>query len=171
MRMMKWFHAGLFGTLLVAGGVAVAESGAKGDQAFVTEALATNRLELALGRLAIERAVTPAVQEMGKKMVQKHTEHGQKLDERAAALGIHAPAELSPTDKTTLARLAALPGAELDATFKQTVDDIHRRELALYEAEARSATSPELRAFVESRVTALRANLVDRRPARPAKDW
>jgi putative membrane protein len=171
MRMMKWFHAGLFGVLLVAGGAAVAESGANGDQAFVTEALQTNRIELALGRLAIERAATPAVQEMGKKMVQKHTELGQKLDERAVALGVNVPAELSPTEKTTLARLTALPGDQFDATFKQTVDDIHRRELALYEAEAKHAASPELRALVEGRVTALRANLVDRRPAKKEKDW
>ncbi|MCU1276547.1 MAG: hypothetical protein JWM53_93, partial [bacterium] len=100
MQTMRWIRAGIASAALVAGGAAIAES-AVGDQSFLTQALATNQIELALGRLAIDRAATPAVQEMGKKMVQKHTELGQKLGERAAALGVTAPAEASPTEKAT----------------------------------------------------------------------
>jgi putative membrane protein len=170
MRTMRWIRAGMVAAAIVAGGAALADSAA-GDQSFLTQALATNRLELALGRLAIDRAVTPAVQAMGKKMVQKHTEIGQQLGERAVALSVTLPAETSAADKATFARLAALSGADFDAAFEATVDGIHRRELALYEAEARSTARPELRALVAGRVVSLRKSLGETAPAKQEQDW
>ena len=59
---------------------------------------------------------------------------------------------------------------EFDAAFKRTIDDVHRRELAFYEDEVKSASSVELRGLAERRVTALRKNLVERQ-AKQEKDW
>ena len=171
MRTTRWIH-GLLSAVLVAGGAAVAEpAAAAGDRGFLTQALATNRSELALGRLAIERAVTPAVREMGQKMVQKHTELGRQLDERAVALSVAVAVDMPAQENATWARLAALPGNEFDEAFKQTIDDVHRRELALYEAEAKRTTSGELHTLVQARVISLRKNLVDRPPAKQDQDW
>jgi predicted outer membrane protein len=90
---------------------------------------------------------------------------------RAVTLSAAVPADTSAQEKAALARLAALPGGEFDEAFKQTIDDIHRRELALYEAEAKSSTSPELHTLVQGRVVSLRKNLVDRPPAKQEQDW
>ena len=170
MRTMKWIHAGLCAAVLMSGGAALAEQAPSGDQGFLAQALATNRIELQLGRLAIEHAATPEVQAMGQKMIQKHTELGQQLNALALQSGATATAETA-TEKETVASLVALPGGEFDTVFKKTIDDIHRRELTLYESEAKSATHPELRMLADRRVTALRKNLVDRQPAKQQKDW
>lgn len=172
MRTTRWIRAGILSAALATGGTTLAEPPAEaGDRGFLTRALATNRGELALGRLAIERAVTPAVRAMGQKMVQKHTELGRQLDERAVRMSVAVAAETSAEERATLARLAALPGGAFDEAFKQTIDDIHRRELALYEAEAKSTTSPELHTLVQGRVISLRKSLVDRPPAKQEQDW
>ena len=171
MRTTRWIHVGILSAALAAGGMALAEPAvAGGDRGFLTQALATNRSELALGRLAIERAATPAVREMGQKMVQKHTEIGRQLDERAVALSV-AVAANTAQENATWARLAALSGKEFDEAFKQTIDGIHRRELALYEAEAKSTTSRELHTLVQGRVVSLRKSLVDSQPVKQDQDW
>jgi putative membrane protein len=162
---MRLIHAGIFATMVISGGVALAD-----DNAFLTQALATNRIELALGRLASERATTPEVQAMAQKMIQKHTELGQQLSVLAAQSGVRATAETTPSDKETLSKLGALPRGEFDAAFKGTIDDIHRHELAFYEDEVKGASNGELRSLAERRVAALRKNLVAQQP-KQEKDW
>ena len=161
---MKWMQMGMLAVTLASAGAALADkpaAGATDDQSFLANALATNRLELGLGRMAIERAVTTTVQDMGRKMVEKHTALGQRLTDLVAATG-SSSGEPATIDATSLNRLALLSGEQFDDAFVRTVDDSHRRELALYESEQKRTTSGALRALAAERVTALRKSLAER---------
>jgi putative membrane protein len=163
MRKTKWINAGLFAGLLGSGGVLltqVSPSGAaetryEGDQEFLGQALGVNQLELALGRLAVERAGAPEVKEMGRKMVQNHTELGRLLSELAEQSGVAENPELSPEQRAIYDRLASQSGTAFDTSFKQAVDAGHVKELAMYRNEVSRAANPQLRALAERRVAKL----------------
>ena len=96
---------------------------------------------------------------MGQKMVQNHTRLRQKLSDLAEQLGISGTAELSPEQRETLARVRSRSGSGFDAAFKQTVDDGHVKELAMYRAELGLTDNPQLRALAQTRVEALEKSL------------
>jgi len=163
----RWIHAGLCAGLLLSTGVALAlgappESPAQrveSDRAFLKQALGVNELELRLGRLATERATTSELKAMGKKMVQKHTEFGQQLSELAKQSGISGDAEMSPDQQETLTRVESQSGREFDTAFKQTVDEGHVKELAMYRDEVSRAANPQLRVLAEQRVATLQKSM------------
>jgi predicted outer membrane protein len=173
-RMGSWWMV-MLGVLALLSRPAAADGGVAGDQVFLRAALATNRFELALGRLAVAHAVTPAVQAQGKKMLEKHTELGGKLDALAATAGVSSPSELSAAEQATVARLAALAAGSFDGQFVATVDDVHQKELAIYRAETAAppngASSPSLRALVEQRVTALQKSVTEASLRAQKQDW
>jgi putative membrane protein len=150
-------------TLAMEGAALAASSppGVVDDQSFLAQALATNRLELALGRLAIERAVTTTVQGMGRGMMQMHAVLGELLAQLAVESGARS-GEFSAVDAAALWRLAATPTEGFDEAFVQTFDDIRRRELALYEWAQERATWAALRVIASARVAMLRRSVAER---------
>jgi putative membrane protein len=129
------------------------------DGAFLKQALAVNELELRLGRLAGEQATTAEVKSMGKNMVQKHTELGQKLSVLAKQAGVSPEPALTADQQETFAHVKSQTGPTFDRVFKQTVDDGHVSELAMYRDEVSRATNPQLRRLAEDRVTALQKSM------------
>ena len=159
MREKAWTAAGVVAALLWSG-VARAAAGAAGtaaggDAQFLEQALGVNELELRLGKLAVERAASPEVKASGAKMVEKHTQLGQQLAGLAREAGASPDPQLTPEQRATYDRVAAESGERFDAVFKQTVDDGHVKELAMYRAEASRTESPKLKALVDDRVVAL----------------
>ncbi len=161
-------HAGLLAAFLLAANsvlaqgtspIATAAQGAGGDQAFLKQALGVNQLELELGRLAADRASTSEVKEMGRKMVQKHSEFGRQLSDLAKQLGGSGDAKMSPEQSETYSRVRSESGRDFDTAFKQTVDAGHVKELAMYQQEAGRAASPQLRALAERRVATLQQSM------------
>ncbi len=171
----RWIHAGIGAGLLLSIGVAPALAAppesptqrVEGDRAFLKQALGVNELELRLGRLAAERATKSELKAMAKKMVQKHTEFGQQLSDLAKQSGISGDAEMSPDEQETLARLQSQSGPEFDSAFKQTVDDGHVKELAMYRDEVSRAANPRLRVLAEQRVAALQKSMAGAQPKEP----
>jgi putative membrane protein len=163
----NWIHAALCAGLTLSLGVTPAlgsppespKQRGESDRAFLKQALGVNELELRLGRLATERATTPEVKAMGQKMVQKHTELGQQLSDLAKQSGISGDAEMSPDEHETLARVESQSGPEFDRVFRQTVDDGHVKELAMYRDEVSRAGNEQLRVLAEQRVAALQKSM------------
>jgi putative membrane protein len=182
MRGTRWMNTGLCAGLLLSGGVviadestskATAESYQNGDQEFLEQALGVNQLELQLGRLAADRASTPEVKAMGQKMVEKHTELGQQLSGLAKQAGGPGSPELSADQRAIYDRVASQSGTAFDATFKQTVDAGHVKELAMYRDEVSRAANPQLRALAERRVAKLQETVAQAEtPKKQRKhDW
>jgi len=167
MRNTRWFKPALLAGLLLgpqmlaraALAAASQTHAAQSDQEFVKRALGVNEEEVQLGRLAAERASTPEVKAMGQRMVQNHSRLGQQLSDLAEQLGVSGTAELSPDQRDTLARVRARSGTDFDAAFKQTVDDGHVKELAMYRDELGLTNNPQLRALAKTRVEALEKSL------------
>jgi putative membrane protein len=89
-------------------------------------------------------------------MLENHTEIQTRLEDLANQAGVPGPVEMTPEQQAALARVKSQQGSSFDAVFKQTVDDGHVKELAMYEAEVTRAGTPQLRALAEQRVAALK---------------
>lgn len=185
MRKTNWLHVGLCTGMLLSGGAALAQGSAHqpgqtekptpsgqaekanpSDREFLNRALRLNQLELRLGRLASERGSTADLKSMGNKMVQKHSDFGRQLTEQARRSGVTEAPELTPEQQAVVTRLEGLSGPEFDAAFKQTIDELHRKELAMYQDEAKRAEDPQLRALAQTRVSTLQEAL-GKQPAQP----
>ncbi len=184
MRTKKWIHMGLFaGLLSLSGGVVLAAPPANtadvqhenSDREFLAKALGVNQLELQLGQLASERATTAEVKAMGQKMVEKHTELGQKLAALAEQSGGSGSGELSSDQRAIYDRVASQSGGSFDSVFKEVVDAGHVKELAMYRDEVSRATSPALRDLAQRRVTTLKGTVAQaeasKMKAAPKQDW
>jgi len=163
MRTTRWITSGTCAGLLLSGGPALAQDRATaaqtqrvdGDREFLDQALGVNELELQLARLATERAGTAELKAKAQKMLENHTKLGEQLSDLAKQAGRSGRAEMTAEQRATYAHVEAQPASNFDAVFKQTVDDGHVKELALYQAEVTRAANPQLRAFAERRVAAL----------------
>ncbi len=172
----RWIGVGLVAGLLVTGlaltaahrraQAAPSGSTSTAEREFLERARAMNHAELALGQLALARGESDAVKQMARKMVDKHTALEAELDKLARKRGVTAAPAVSAEQQATQDRLAKLSGAQFDAAFKQAVDAGHVQELELHKGELKSGTDPALRAFAQSRVTALEQN-----KAPPKKEW
>jgi putative membrane protein len=186
MQSMRWMSAGMLVALLMSGGVAFADgssppppaesASAQGDRDFLVSALRVNQLELTLGKMAVERANTPAVKVMGTTMVQKHTELGGQLGAQAKRLGAPLAPPLLPDQQSTVDRLASMSAAHFDDEFKETVDAGHVLELAMYRVEASQTADAGLRTLAQRRVATLEKSVAQAAQAAKAKpadgdDW
>jgi putative membrane protein len=185
MRMMQSMRAGLCAALLLSGGVSFAErasalppqtenADATSDAEFLARALRVNEIELTLGRMAAERGSTPDVKAMGAKMVQNHNKLGWQLTDQAQRLGFDVAPELSADQRSTVDRLASLSGSAFDNSFKETVDEGHVQELAMYRGEASHTLDAGLRDLTQRRVATLEQTVAQAgqvAKARPKNDW
>ena len=185
MRTLQWTRAGVCAALLLSGAASFAQSSspptsqtenadAPSVREFLVRALRVNQLELTLGQMAADRGSTPEVKATGAKMVQKHTELGGQLTDQARRLGVSGAPELSPDQRSTVARLASLSGTAFDKSFKETVDAGHVQELAMYRAKAKNAVDPGLRDLAQHRVATLEQTVVQAvqvTKAKPKNDW
>ena len=103
---------------------------------------------------------------MGQTMVQNHMRVGQQLGALATQAGTSPSAELSADQRDTLARLRAQPGNEFDSAFKRTVNEGHKKELAMYRDWLGRTENPQVRTLAEGRVEALQKSLGMATPAR-----
>src|SRR5690349_12135855 len=63
------------------------------DKDFIKSVAESSATEVQLGKLAEDKASSDSVKELGKRMVEAHTQTGQQLKQAADALKIQLPAE------------------------------------------------------------------------------
>lgn len=117
------------------------------DRELVLEAARGGIAEVALGRLAVQKATDPAVRQFGQQMVDAHTKTNGELQPLAKAKRFTLPTEESAAQKATLDRLSKLSGAPFNQALMSEMVGKHTRERALIQRLAQKANDPDLRAW------------------------
>ncbi|HEX8303211.1 DUF4142 domain-containing protein [Sphingomonas sp.] len=118
-------------------------------QAFADTAGASDWYEIEAGKLAQEKATTPALKDFGQMMVKGHTASTEKLK----AAGAKANPAITPNPALTaeqeanLAALRAAEGTAFDAAYKMQQVAAHEKTLAAVKDYAEGGDVPELKAF------------------------
>jgi putative membrane protein len=127
------------------------------EKAFIHEAAQGGQLQVALGKLAVERAESSAVKSFGQRMIDDHTKINEELQALAKEKGVALPApSASPKAEQQLSKLK---GAAFDRAYMIDMVRHHERDVAAFQAQAKTAADRQLRSFVTETLPVLQEHL------------
>ena len=160
------FLCGLAGVaLLLAAGTATAQKPPAGsatlsmsDRSFINKVAEGGRAEVALGRLAQDKAADEAVKNFGRRMVEDHGRANRELTALLARKGMQvqggegAPGGLQD-------RLSKLSGREFDREYVREMVKDHQQDVAEFRRMSDKADDPDLKAWVAKTLPTLEEHL------------
>ena len=139
---------------------AVGTAGAGADRDFIQDQLEDGQAEVALGKIAAERATHPEVKQFGQQMVRDHQMAGDELRQAAQAgnAQVNPPAELDGDHKDHQEELLKLSGTEFDRKYIDIM--VNEHEEAVNELEKKvDSDNPQIRQWATKTLPAVRQHL------------
>jgi putative membrane protein len=129
-------------SLLLAGSLLAALSFSPAAQAdspreFLFHAQQGDNSEIMLGRLAANRARSPAVRDLGETLLSDHRQARQEVRDLGRRFGLRPNREPTSEAQDERDRLADMGGREFDREFVRYTIDEHRKDIAEFRDEAR----------------------------------
>ena len=129
------------------------------DRTFAIEAATAGKHEVALGRLAAERASNADVKAFANRMVQDHSRAGDELMQINSRLGITVPAEDDAAFKQKVDRLTGLNGAEFDRAYMSEMVAGHTMMQDKVSGFTSSGTNADLKGWASKALPTVREHL------------
>jgi putative membrane protein len=107
------------------------------DRKFVENAAKGGMMEVAMGRVAAQRAQNNDVKQFGSRMVTDHSKANNELKSIASKKGVKLPAEPQAHPFST------------DANYMAMMLQDHQNDLAEFQQEAKSGSDPDLKQFAD----------------------
>lgn len=130
----------------------------KYDSEFAVAAASASDLEVALGKLAQQKAIVQEVKDWGKTMEQEHTAAGQRLAAIAARHGIALPKMMSDADRRIYDDVDDRKYLGFDKKYLRDLEELHERTIRRYAEAATKLRNPELLAYATEMLPQLRAH-------------
>jgi putative membrane protein len=129
----------LFGIIAAAytGAFSAASAADTASQKFIKEAIQGNLAEVAVGKLAQEKAKSDGVRSFGQMLVTDHSAANQKATTVANTLGVTPPTEPNKKQKAVYDKLAKLSGDAFDREFAKAMVDDHKKDIKEFEKESK----------------------------------
>jgi putative membrane protein len=134
-------------------------SSTSADAKFLKEAADGGMAEVELGQLASEKASSSDVKQFGQRMVEDHGKANDELKQLATEKHVDLPAEPSAKHKATKARLEKLSGDQFDKAYMADMLKDHKKDVAAFEKESRSAKDPDIKSFATKTLPTLQAHM------------
>lgn len=141
-------------------GVAAEPGLSEADRAFMSKAAQGGLMEVAAGKLAVHRALDPAVRKFAQTMIHDHTAANEKLKSLAGSIQVLLPGSMSQEQQATLGKLETLVGADFDKTFAQTMVNDHMEDIVEFEKEVKKGQDTAVKDFAASLLPTLRHHLM-----------
>jgi putative membrane protein len=129
------------------------------DQTFAMKAAAGGQAEVALGRLATEKAGSQQVRQFGQQMVTDHSQANQELQAVAKQQNLSLPTEPDAASMATEERLRASSGTAFDTAYTRDMVQDHQQDVADFQKEATSGQDPALKGFAQKYLPVLQHHL------------
>ena len=127
---------------------------------FAVKAANGGMLEVALGRLAQEKAANPAVKAYGAMMVTDHTKANNEMKALAAKKNITLPTALGEEEQKHVNDLTKLSGKEFDKKYISMMVDDHKDDIDLFKKAADdSKTDADVKAFAVKTLPTLQKHM------------
>jgi putative membrane protein len=124
------------------------------DKDFVKSVSESSATEVQLGKLAQEKASSDAVKELGKRLVEAHTQTGQQLKQAGAALNVPVSSDPPRKAKKAQDKLAKLSGPEFDRAYTKMAADEEKQTVKQFEREAKNGKVPGVKDFAAKNLSA-----------------
>lgn len=128
------------------------------DADFAVMASSSDMLEVALGKLAQQKAIALDVKDWGKQMIQEHEESGRRLSEIASRAGIQLPTNMGVDDRKIYDDIDDRKYLGFDKKYMRDLQELHERTIKRYAEATTKLSNPELLAFATEMLPKLRAH-------------
>lgn len=128
------------------------------DKKFLAMAAQSDQNEIALSKLAEQRATNPAVKAFAEKMVTEHTQMTESMKPFAESWGLTAPTGPDADHQKELDKLSGLSGKDFDKEYIDQMVTDHAKALRAFTSEAKDTKDAKFRAAVIKGKTAVAAH-------------
>ncbi len=129
------------------------------DYKFVMDAAKGGMTEVALGKLAAEKATSPAVKEFGQKMADDHQKANDELMKIVSQKGATLPTDVTSGEKREEDHLRNLSGADFDKAYMDHMVKDHKKDVKEFERAAKDAKDTDVQAFAAKTLPILQEHL------------
>ena len=131
------------------------------ERKFVTQVASRTVYDIEVSKLAADRAVSPAVRDLARRIAQDDTLMNDELVVLMAAHGVAPPKGMTNEKATKLHRLASLPRSDaFDNGYIRVVGiEDRRKAIAMFERARRDVRDRDLRAWIDRSLTIMRVHL------------
>ena len=140
-------------TAKVAGGVMKVD---KDDADFAVEAANGGMAEVAMGKLAEQKAMSQSVKDFGAKMVKDHSMINDKMKALAKEKNITLPDSVGNDAKQSMMDLSKKSGKDFDKAYVDAMVKDHDHDVNAFEKEIKNAKDPAVKSFAENALPTLK---------------
>jgi putative membrane protein len=132
----------------------------KTDAEFAVDAADGGMMEVALGKMAVAKAVSKEVKIFGKNMVTDHSQANSELKKLAAAKNISIPTELSEKCRKQVDELAQKKGRDFDEAYIDMMVKDHKTDIDEFKKESEKGKDPQLSEWAKAKIPTLEHHLM-----------
>ncbi len=125
------------------------------DSAFMYTAKTAGLLEIAAGKVALQKTTQPHVKNFALLMVKEHTDALGKLREIARIKGISLPDTLRGEDRRKVEELSAKSGQDFNQAYIDVMVESHDRFVEIFRDANRKVTDIEVNTYAKELLPAL----------------
>jgi putative membrane protein len=129
------------------------------DEQSLQTSIQGDRFEIAGGKIAAAKAVTPGVRALAVRLRRDHTKSLREAVAVAHRLRIDVPAKPSPTEEWELQTVAAMSGEPFDAAYAYLEIQDHKQDIEEANMERMHGRNAGVRALARSDLPVLRKHL------------
>ena len=129
------------------------------DRHFVTTAAEDGMTEVELGKIAQQNASSADVKQFGQRMTDDHSKANQKLEGIVTKLGMTPPKSPNSKQQGDIKKFSKLNGEKFDREYAENMVKDHEKAVSLFEKQAKSGDSPELKDFASKTLPTLQEHL------------
>ena len=145
-----WIGAGL---------VTAADTNMPKDQSFLIEAAAAQKSEIALGRMAAERAESDKVKQFGRRMIEDHQRAGKEVTQLAPQNAIEPAEDIPTVHKDKAQQLSQLSGKEFDRAYITYMLKDHMNDVLQFEQSTKDLRNPQVQQWASATLPVLKEHL------------
>jgi len=159
---LKYLVTAVVSSLVAIAGIALAaDTGLTEDEReFINKAAQGGQMEVLAGKLAVQRALDPAVKDFGQKMASDHTAANAQLKKLAESKLVNLPDSVSPEEHTALGKLEGLTGADFDKAYSRMMVKDHETDISDFQKEIKKGQDADVKAFAEQTLPTLQHHLM-----------
>jgi putative membrane protein len=129
------------------------------DKQFMIMAARTDMIEAHEGQIAEQQAAKADVKDLGKTLVQDHTDDYMHLTALAAKTGVSIPKGINVAKDRSIEELAHAKGAGFDRLFTRDEIADHKQALAAFKRESMRGKDSDVKAYASSMIPVLEKHL------------
>jgi len=131
---------------------------AEDDAEFAVEAANGGMAEVALSKIAEEKATDPKVKEFATQMITDHSKANDELKTLAASKNITLPSAPNEEKQKAAADLGGKSGSDFDKAYISQMKKDHEQTVKLFEDAQKEVKDADLKAFIDKTLPVIKAH-------------